>query len=47
MGGVGRSPTGGIEMAKHTAELEGLDIPGLLDKLAEAKAEAFNPAASV
>lgn len=29
-------------MAKLTAELEGLDIAGLLDKLAEVKAEAFN-----
>jgi large subunit ribosomal protein L29 len=29
-------------MAKHTAELDGLDIPALVDRLAEAKAEAFN-----
>ena len=29
-------------MAKNNAELEGLDIPALLDKLAETKAEAFN-----
>ena len=29
-------------MASKSAELEGLDIPALLDKLAEAKAEAFN-----
>jgi large subunit ribosomal protein L29 len=29
-------------MAKHTAELEGLDIPALVDRLTEAKAEAFN-----
>ena len=29
-------------MPKPSAELQGLDIPELLDKLAEAKAEAFN-----
>ena len=29
-------------MASKSAELEGMDIPALLDKLAEAKAEAFN-----
>jgi large subunit ribosomal protein L29 len=29
-------------MAKRTADLEGLDISALLDRLSEAKAEAFN-----
>jgi large subunit ribosomal protein L29 len=29
-------------MTKQSAELEGLDITALLDKLAEAKAAAFN-----
>jgi large subunit ribosomal protein L29 len=29
-------------MAKHTAELDELDIPALVDRLTETKAEAFN-----
>ena len=29
-------------MAKQTADLETLDVPALVDRLAEAKAEAFN-----
>ena len=29
-------------MAKHTAELDELDIPALVDRLAETKDEAFN-----
>ena len=29
-------------MAKHSADLEALDVPALVDRLAEAKAEAFN-----
>ena len=29
-------------MAKQTADLETLDVPTLVDRLAEAKAEAFN-----
>jgi large subunit ribosomal protein L29 len=29
-------------VAKQTADLETLDVPALVDRLAEAKAEAFN-----
>jgi large subunit ribosomal protein L29 len=29
-------------VAKHSADLEALDVPALVDRLADAKAEAFN-----